>query len=134
MYKGHLCTCSQSGMFRTLDSLLTCSGFSGPLLLPLPSGMPAGTDPAACCYHLGYEELTSRTPRLVGGTSTLPTPRQRSRDLWSPGSRAGNASPSRAVTGTSSPSWSSAEIGAFGLYILNRVYLAPCPWHRVGPR
>lgn len=111
MYKGHLCTCSQSGMFRTLDSLLTCSGFSGLLLLPLPSGMLAGTDPAACCYHLGYEELTSRTPRLVGGTSTLPIPRhQRSRDLWSPGSRAGNGSPSRAVTGTSSPSWSSAEI------------------------
>lgn len=82
MYKDDLCMCSQSGMFRTLDSLLTCSSSSGLLLLPLPSGMLAGRHPAAHCFHFGCEELTSRCPRPEGGTSTLPTPRhQRSRDL-----------------------------------------------------
>lgn len=81
MYKDHVCTCRQSGMFRTLESLLTCSGFSGLLLLPLPSGMLAGTDPAASCCHFSYEEITRRSPRPVGITSALPTPaHEKSRD------------------------------------------------------
>lgn len=82
MYKDHLCTCSQSGMFRTLDSLLTCSGFSG-LLLLLPSGMLAGMDPATCCWPLWLWGTNQKVSKAWGWHIylTIP-PHQRSRDLW----------------------------------------------------
>lgn len=137
MYKDHLCTCSQSGIFRTLNSLLMCSGFSGLLLLPLPSGMLAGRDPAAYCCHFGYEELTSRSPRLVGGTSTLPTScHQRSRDLWRaelPGAEQGMDPPAGLLLAPEVLPGPQLRLVHLA-FIFWTVYLVPCPWHRVGPR
>lgn len=104
MFKDHLCTCSHSGVFRTLDSLLRCRGSSGLLLLPLPqecwqAGILLHTAATLAMRNSSEEPvgLLDLSPLLGSGTSTLPSPHhQRSRAPW----RGGSGAPSRALTGT----------------------------------
>lgn len=112
------------------------SSFSGLLPLSFPLEMPAGTDPAAysAYCHFSYEELTGRCPRIcwryVYSTNSFccqSSAETCGKQSW--GTERGTGPPARLLRGAAagicpwSPSPPSAEIGAFGLYILNSVFL-----------
>lgn len=107
-----LCTCSvwyvQGRLINCTrtDRQPVCSSFSGLLPLSFPLEMLAGMDPAVygTYCHFGYEELTSRSPRICCWYiySTNPFCCQSSRDLWKaelPGTERGTDPRARLLRG-----------------------------------
>lgn len=134
MYKDHLWTCSQSGLIGT-----HCSHAVASLDPAAATPIRNGGRYRSCCtlLHFGYEELTSRSPRPGGGTSTPPTPHhQRSRDLW----RAELLGAEQGMDPPEGLSLTPEVLPGPQLRLVHLAfrfwteYLVPCPWHRVGPR